>query len=512
MATLEKSDIRSASVSHQERDQIAVKNPVTGERIGEIPVRTPDEVRQAAERARAAQPAWEALGVKERGRILRRWADMLWDDQKNAMQKIRAETGKNDTGAWLEVLVIDQIVSYYAHHAPCLLRPQSRRSVIPFIQTARVYYKPHGVAGFITPWNYPLNNALIDLIPAMIAGNTILLKPSEITPFTALYAVDLMTQAGVPKDVIQVVTGDGRTGAALLDYVDYISFTGSTATGRKIAMRAAERLIPCSLELGGKDPLIILNDADLDMAASGTLLGALENAGQVCISTERIYVEEGIYQPFVEKIRFYANKLNIGTGEGFDVHVGSLTNERELLRAEAHVADAVKKGAEVIYGGKRRPDLGPLFFEPTVLVNVDHSMDVMSEETFGPLVPIMKVKNADEAIRLANDNEYGLSAAIFTKDLKRGEQLATRIESGDVSINRTQWVFGTPSLPMGGVKNSGMGRRNGPEGLMRFVKPQSVLVDSLLGSKPNLTLADPFSMKVALTLRTLRRYIPFLRV
>jgi acyl-CoA reductase-like NAD-dependent aldehyde dehydrogenase len=494
------------------REQIPVTNPVTGRTLGQIPVMTPEEVRAVVERARAAQPAWEALGVKARARLVRRWGDLLWDDQKTAMQTVRAETGKNDTGAWLEVLVIENTVSYYTHRAPQFLRPQTRRSLLPFIQRARVYYKPHGVCGFITPWNYPLNNAFIDLIPAMIAGNTIVLKPSEITPFTALYAVDLMYRAGIPKDVIQVVTGDGRTGAALVDSVDYISFTGSTATGRKIAVQAAERLIPCSLELGGKDPLIVLNDADLDMAAAGTLQGALENAGQVCVSLERVYVEDGVYDSYIERLREYAGKLTIGAGEGFDVHVGSLTNERELLRCEAQIADAVAKGAKVLFGGKRRPDLGPLFFEPTILVDVDHSMLVMREETFGPLIPIMRVKGADEAVRLANDSEYGLSGAIFTKDLKRGEQLATRIESGDISINRPNWVWGTASLPMGGVKNSGLGRRNGPEGLLRFVRPQSIVVDNLIGARPSLTLADPFSIQVALTLRKVRRLVPWLRV
>jgi succinate-semialdehyde dehydrogenase/glutarate-semialdehyde dehydrogenase len=494
------------------REHIPVTNPVSGQILGHIPVMTAEEVRDVVERARAAQPAWEALGVKARARLVRRWGDLLWDDQQTAMQTVRAETGKNETGAWLEVLVIENTVSYYTHRAPQFLRPQTRRSLLPFIQRARVYYRPHGVCGFITPWNYPLNNAFIDLIPALIAGNTIVLKPSEITPFTSLYAVDLMYRAGIPKDVIQVVTGDGRTGAALADHVDYISFTGSTATGRKVAMRAAQRLIPCSLELGGKDPLIVLNDADLDMAAAGTLQGALENAGQVCVSLERVYVEDGIYDSYIERLREYAGKLTIGAGEGFDVHVGSLTNERELLRCEAQLADAVAKGARVLFGGQRRPELGPLFFEPTILVDVDHSMLVMREETFGPLIPIMRVKDADEAVRLANDSEYGLSGAIFTKDLRHGEQLATRIESGDISINRPNWVWGTASLPMGGVKNSGLGRRNGPEGLLRFVRPQSIVVDNLIGARPSLTLADPFSIQVALALRKVRRFIPFLRV
>lgn len=496
----------------QQGETIAVKNPVTSETIGEIPIMTADQVQEATARARAAQPAWEARGVKARAGLIRKWADLLWEDQKKAIDKIRAETGKNEIGAWLEIAVIDNVVAYYHHRAPALLHPQTRRALFPGKHKARLYYKPHGVAGFITPWNYPLNNAFIDLIPALIAGNTVILKPSEVTPFTATYIVDLMYKAGIPRDVVQIVTGDGRTGAALVDTVDYISFTGSTATGKKVAMRAAERLIPYSLELGGKDPLIILKDVDLDLAASGTIIGALENAGQVCISTERVYVEDAIYDSFIERIRHYASQLQMGGGDGYDVHIGSLTNERELLRTEAHVQDAVAKGAEIISGGSRRPDLGPLFFEPTILANVNHTMDVMRDETFGPLIPIMRVKDSEEALKLANDSEYGLSAAIFTKDLQRGEQLATRIESGDVCVNTTQWVFGTPSLPMGGVKSSGVGRRNGPEGLLRFVKTQSILIDNQLMTKPNLTLGDPFAIRIALLLRGLRRWLPFMRL
>lgn len=509
MAVLDKPESRREL---EDRDHIPVMNPVTGVNLGQIPVHTPEEVHEAVERAREAQPAWEARGVRERARLLRKWGDMLFGDQKTIIQTIRAETGKNETSAWLEVLVIENTVSYYTYRAPGLLRPQKRRSLLPFIQKGRVYYKPYGVAGFITPWNYPLLNALQDLIPALIAGNTVILKPSEVAPFSALYAVDLMYRAGLPKDVIRVMTGDGRTGAALVDYVDYISFTGSTATGRKIAVRAAERLIPCTLELGGKDPLIVLKDADLALAAAMTFQGGLENAGQVCVSVERAYVEAAIYDAYLERLCHYANQLTIGAGDGLGVHVGSLTNERELLRCEAHIADALAKGAQVIFGGRRRPDLGPLFFEPTILVNVDHSMLVMREETFGPLIPVMRVKDADEAVRLANDSEYGLSGAIFTKDLRRGEQLATQIESGDICVNRVNWVFGTVSLPMGGVKNSGLGRRNGPEGLLRFVRTLSVLVDNQIGAQPVLTLADPFSIRVALILRKIRRWLPFLRV
>lgn len=491
-----------------DREYIVVTNPITGNSIGQAPITTPEEVRAAFLRAKAAQPDWNALGVKARGKLILAWADLLWEKQAEIIQAIRDEMGKTETGAFMEVGVIYNTALYYIHHAPRLLRPQTRRSGVPVKHKARLYYKPYGVCGFITPWNYPLLNAWQDLLPAMIAGNTVLLKPSELTPFTSLKVVEMMYQVGIPRDVVQVLTGDGRTGAEVVEQVDYVAFTGSTRTGRRIAMRAAERLIPISLELGGKDPMIILKDANIDMAASGALAGALENSGQVCVSTERIYVERAVYDRFVERIQHYVQQVNLGAGDGIDVHMGSMTSEHELLRTEAHIADAVEKGAKVIFGGKRRPDLGPLFFEPTILVDVDHSMQVMREETFGPLVPIMCVENVQEAVRLANDSEYGLSASIHSKNMKRAEEIATQIESGDVHINTTHWIFGTTSLPMGGVKHSGMGRRNGPEGLMRFVRPQAILLDNQILDRPKMALLDDFTYRVVRILLRLRRRFP----
>lgn len=491
-----------------DREMIAIHNPVTGDAIGSIPNMTADDVAAAAARARDMQPAWQGLGVQERARLLRAWANALWRDQANATRVIRGETGKTDGGAYIEIAVMDAIVDYYYRHAAHILRPQTRRPSFPIIQRARMYYRPYGVAGFITPWNYPFLNGIADLVAALIAGNTVVHKPSEIAPLTALYSAELMYQVGIPRDAVQVVTGRGETGRALIDHVDYISFTGSTAVGRKVAVQAAERLIPASLELGGKDPLIVLDDADLDLAAAGTLRGAFENAGQACISIERCYVESGIYDAFVEKVYEYACQINLGTGSGYDVHVGSLTNERELLRTEEHIQDAVGKGAQVLYGGRRRPDLGPLFYEPTVLVDVDHTMRVMTEETFGPVLPIMRARDVDHAIELANDSEYGLSASIYTRNLRRAEQLAQRIEAGDVSINRPQMVFGTPSLPMGGVKQSGIGRRNGPEGLLRFVNTQSILIENTVIQPPALTHADPLTRRAYAALRVARNFLP----
>ncbi len=492
------------------REQIEVTNPVTGEVIGAVDVGTDEDVRAAVERARAAQPAWAAMSVKERARLLRRWGDMMWADQKNVMDVIRRETGKIESGALMEMIGVDNVVQYYCRYAPRILKTQRRRSLFPFVEKCRVYYKPHGVIGRISPWNYPYLLPLIDMVPALIAGNAAVLKPSEVAPYCTQYAVEAMHKTGIPEDVVQIVHGDGRTGAVLVEYVDYITFTGSTAVGREVAMRAAERLIPFSMELGGKDPSIVLKDADIDMAATGLMRGAFENAGQACISIERAYVEAPIYDRLVERVCHYAKQLKVGVEDGMEEHVGSMTNLRELERTESHIKDALEKGAELVCGGKRRPDLGPFFYEPAVLINVNHSMDVMCEETFGPILPIMKVNDVDEAIRLANDTEYGLAASIFTSNLKRGEQLATRINCGDVSINRTHVSFGTPALPIGGQKDSGVGRRNGPEGLLRYVATQSVLIDNQIAQKPDLRIADPLSLKVALILRKLRRWLPFL--
>ncbi len=510
MVTLQKNSPASSDNPPSAPNTITVRNPITGETVGTIPIQTPEEVRAAVERARAAQPAWNAIGVRERARLIERWRRAMWDEQAAMIDLIRSETGKAEGGAFTEIVVTDLIAQFNIREAPRRLRPQSRKPAFPIVHRSKVYFKPYGVVGFITPWNYPLLNGVGDIVAALITGNTAVIKPSEITPFTAIRAIELMHKSGIPADVAQIVTGGGSTGAALLDYVDYVSFTGSTATGRKIAVRCAERLIPCSLELGGKDPAIIMPDADLDAAAKGVLTGALENAGQVCVSIERIYVQESVYEPFMQKLLENANQLYFCGGKGLDVHFGSLTNERELTRTEQQIADAVAKGAKVVFGGKRRPDLGPLFFEPTILTDVDHTMDAMREETFGPLVPVMKVANEDEAIRLANDNRYGLSASVFGKNRAHAEKIARQIIAGDVAINHPMLTFGTPGAPMGGApgRESGLGRRNGIEGLMRFVTPQAITFDTGWATPPGLSHTPPRAVFLARVMHRIRRVLP----
>ncbi|MCL4255590.1 MAG: aldehyde dehydrogenase family protein, partial [Anaerolineae bacterium] len=281
---------------------IDVKNPVTGGLVGTVPNTDPKTVAQVVEQARDAFPRWAALSVEQRAQALRKWGDLMWAEQNRIMRIIRDETGKNDTGAFAEMIGLDNTLNYYIPKAPKLLAPQSRPSLFPVIQRSKVYFKPHGVVGLISPWNYPLFLALADSVPALLAGNVIVYKPSEFTPFTVMAAVDLMLQAGIPQNVVQIVTGDGTTGKALVDLADYVCFTGSTATGRKIAMQAGERLIPYSLELGGKDPMIVLEDADIEIAAASAMMNSCENSGQMCISTERIYVMDSIYDEFVRRV------------------------------------------------------------------------------------------------------------------------------------------------------------------------------------------------------------------
>ncbi|MCA9912247.1 MAG: aldehyde dehydrogenase family protein [Anaerolineae bacterium] len=496
-----------SSVPPQTANLIPVTNPVSGEIIGEIPVTLPEGVTEAVERARRAQSAWGALRVEERARLLTRWRTLLWDRQEEGIEILRRENGKTEASALLEFAIVDNIAGYYITHGANILKPENRRALFPIFQAAHVYHKPHGVVGIITPWNYPLMLLFVDAFAALIAGNCVVAKPSEITPFIADWGVELLREAGIPQDVMQLVHGDGSTGAALVEQVDYLQFTGSTRVGRMIGKRCAERLIPYSLELGGKDPAIVLSDVDPKQVAVSLMQGAFENAGQACISIERVYVEEAIYDPLVEALQVYAPQMTLGTGE--NATMGSLTNENELRRTQAHIADALEKGATLLSGGNPRPDLGPLFFEPTILVNVDHTMDVMREETFGPVLPLMKVRDEREAIRLANDSHYGLSGTVFGKDLARAEAVAIQIDSGDININRPGFAFGTPALPIGGQKESGMGRRNGKEGLLKYTASQSIMIDKMFVAEESLVIASPFAMQAHRLVRLLRKLLPF---
>ncbi len=472
MATVEQQPATAA-------ESIEVENPATGEVVGSVPAMAPADVAALAARARAAQPAWEAIGFAGRATVLRRAQKWLTDNQDRVIATIVSETGKTHDDALLnEVLFTTAAFGFWAKHAEGYLADEKVRSSSPFVLGRKlvVRYRPLGVIGVIGPWNYPLTNSFGDCIPALAAGNAVILKPSEVTPLTSLLMAEALRECGLPEDVFLVATGDGAAGAALVDEADMIMFTGSTATGKKVMARAAETLTPVSLELGGKDPMIVLADADLERAADAATYYSMQNAGQTCISVERVYVEAPIYDAFVDKLTRKVAALRQGASSGpGTVDVGAITFPPQLDVVERHVAQARDAGARVLTGGHARKD-GGRFYEPTVLVDVDHSMTCMTEETFGPTVPVMKVADAEEAVRLANDSQYGLAASVWTKDAARGEAIARRIEAGAVCVNDAQLNYLAFELPMGGWKASGLGARHGAGGIRKYCRQQSLLV------------------------------------
>jgi acyl-CoA reductase-like NAD-dependent aldehyde dehydrogenase len=461
------------------QDTIAVENPATGEVVATVPVTSPDEVTAMVSRARAAQPAWEALGYEGRGRILRRAQRWLLDNTSRVVETIVSETGKTHEDAEIaEVAYAANAFGFWAKRAPEYLADEKIRSANPFVAGRRlmVRYGPVGVVGVIGPWNYPLVNSFGDTIPALAAGNAVVLKPSEVTPLTSLLMGEGLRQCGLPEGVYQVATGGADAGEALIDAVDMVMFTGSTATGRKVMARAAQTLTPVSLELGGKDPMIVLADADLERAANAATYYSMQNGGQTCISVERVYVESPVYDEFVTKVSDKVRALRQGVPGGpGSVDVGAVTFAPQLDIVRRHVDEAREAGARVLVGGHARQD-GGRFYEPTVLVDVDHSMACMSEETFGPTLPIMKVRDAEDAIVKANDSQYGLGASVWTKDVARGEAIARRLQSGSVCVNDAQLNYLALELPMGGWKESGLGVRHGAAGIRKYTRQQAILV------------------------------------
>ncbi|HYP47926.1 MAG TPA: succinic semialdehyde dehydrogenase, partial [Thermoleophilaceae bacterium] len=458
---------------------IEVQNPATGKTIASVPVTPPERVPELVRRARAAQPGWEALGFEGRARIFMRCQKWVTDNQDRIIDTIVSETGKTYEDALMaEVNYAAAAFGFWAKNAEDYLEDEKLKTSSPFVKGRKlvVRYAPLGVVGVIGPWNYPLTNSFGDCIPALAAGNAVILKPSEVTPLTSMLMGEMLRQCGLPADVYQVAPGHGDTGAALIDEVDFVMFTGSTATGKKIMERASHTLTPIALELGGKDPMLVLADADVERAANAAVHYSMQNAGQTCISTERVYVEEPIYDDFVRREEDKVRALRQSApGAAGSTDVGAMTFTPQSDIVEAHVKDAVDKGARVLVGGHRRDD-GGHFYEPTLLVDVDHSMTCMREETFGPTLPVMKVSDADEAVRLANDSEFGLQASVWTKDLAKGERLARQIEAGAVTVNDAQINYVALELPMGGWKASGLGSRHGADGIRKYTQKQTVLV------------------------------------
>jgi acyl-CoA reductase-like NAD-dependent aldehyde dehydrogenase len=461
---------------------IEVQNPATGEVIAHVADLSAGDVAELARKARAAQLGWEALGFEGRGRVLLRAQKWLTDNADRVIETIISETGKTWEDAQLaEIFYGANAFGFWAKNAEEYLADEKVKSSSVLVKGKKLVlrHRPLGLIGVIGPWNYPLTNSFGDCIPALAAGNSVILKPSEVTPLTSLLLAEALRECGLPEHVFQVATGRGATGAALVDEVDMIMFTGSTPTGKKVMQKAAETLTPVSLELGGKDPMIVLGDADLERAANHAAYYSMMNAGQTCISVERVYVEAPVYDEFVGKVTDKVRAIRQGrsTGPGTS-DVGAMTFPPQVDTVDQHVQDAVAKGARVLVGGHRGGGDG-LWYEPTVLVDVDHTMDCMREETFGPTLPIMKVSDTEEAIRLANDSPYGLAASVFSKDVARGEAVARRIDAGAVCVNDALINYSALELPMGGAKASGLGSRHGAGGIRKYTQQQAILVSRL---------------------------------
>jgi len=477
--------------------QFAVENPATGAVIAHCPDLGPEDVAAMARRGREVQPAWEALGFEGRARILKRMQKWVITHQEEIIAVIRSETGKTYEDALIaEISYGAAAFGFWATNAEKYLADEKVKSSAVLVKGKKLLlrYRPLGLVGVIGPWNYPLTNSFGDCIPALAAGNSVILKPSEITPLTSLKLAEGLKECGIPDGVFQVATGQGATGAALVDQVDMIMFTGSTATGKKVMAKAAETLTPVSLELGGKDPMIVLADADVERAANTALYYGMLNGGQTCISVERVYVEEPVYDQFVAKVTEKARALRQGDGPSGSVDVGSMTFPPQVDIVERHVEDAKAKGARVLVGGSRGEHDGGYWYEPTVLVDVDHTMAAMTEETFGPTLPIMKVRDEEEAIRLANDSPYGLGASVFGKDLKHAEAVARRVEAGAVCVNDALVNYSALELPMGGAKASGLGSRHGAGGIRKYCQQQAILV-TRFATKKDLHMY-PYSAKM----------------
>ncbi|GAB2652890.1 aldehyde dehydrogenase family protein [Nocardia goodfellowii] len=454
---------------------IEVRNPGTGELVGTVPAQSADEVAAKIRELRLYQPEWEALGADGRKEWLLKLQDWLIDNTEHLADVLQSETSKPRADALIDPSFGCDLIGYYARRAGGFLTDDhpSPHSPLARVKKLTVTYKPYPVVGVITPWNFPLAMPIMDVIPALAAGAAVILKPSEVTPLSALELARGWAEIGAPP-VLAVATGAGETGAAVVGNADYIQFTGSTATGKKIAAACVERLVPYSLELGGKDPAIVLADADIDRAAHGIAFGGMFNAGQVCISVERVYVEAPIYDEFVAKLTANVRALRQGIdGREIAHDVGALANENQVAIVQRHVEEAVAAGAKVLTGGKRTGQ--GTFFEPTVLVDVDHSMSCISEETFGPTLPVVKVADEAEAVRLANDSIYGLSASVWTGDKERGERVARQLTAGAVNINDVFANLFSYALPMGGWGQSGVGARwGGANGVRKYCRAQAI--------------------------------------
>jgi succinate-semialdehyde dehydrogenase/glutarate-semialdehyde dehydrogenase len=475
----------TTAATNVERREVISYDPATGEEVGRAPLSTPEDVSRAVERARAAQKSWAALSFRERASVVTRARALVLEELEEIASLVSRESGKPSAEAVsMEIVPTLDLMQFFARKSARMLRPERIDIGLYNLlgRTSHIEYRPLGVVGIISPWNFPWATPLDEVVMALMAGNAVVVKPSELTPLVGLKIADVFERAGLPEGVLEVVTGDGSTGAALVEAgVDKVMFTGSVETGRRVAEAAARRLIPVVLELGGKDPMIVFEDAELGAAVEAAVWGAFANSGQACASVERCYVHERVAEDFTARVVEKVKTLRQGAEgeEGSDI--GAMSSERQLLTVERHVTEALSRGALALTGGSRlnSPDSRGYFHEPTVLTNVDHAMAVMREETFGPVLPIMTFRDEREAVRLANDSPFGLTASVWTRDLARGRRVARQIEAGTVMVNEVLYTHGIAQTPWGGVKQSGLGRTHGRLGLLELVVPHHVHVNRL---------------------------------
>lgn len=472
-------------------ERVEVRSPIDGATLAHVPQSSEADIMEAFARARRAQALWARTPYAVREELLLRLHDLVLDRQAEILDLIVLESGKARKHAFDEPLHIALTARYYGRTLGRHLAAERKPGVLPVLTRIDLNHVPKGVVGIISPWNYPFTMALCDGIAAIAAGNAVVAKPDAQTMLSALLGAELLEEAGLPRDLWTVVAGAGsEAGTSVIGKADYLCFTGSTATGKKVAAGCAERLIGCSLELGGKNPMLVLADADLERAAEGAVRAVYSNAGQLCVSIERLYVADAIYDRFMERFVARVEAMTLGAGLAWEIDMGPLISQAQLGTVTRHVEDAIAKGAQVRTGGHARPELSPYFFEPTVLEGVTPEMEVFGHETFGPVVSVYRFADEADAVAGANQGEYGLNASVWTRDTARGRRIAARIKAGTVNVNEGFAAsFGSIEAPMGGMRDSGLGRRQGKEGLLRFTESQTVATERLMN------IAPPFGMK-----------------
>lgn len=490
------------------RDDREVTNAMTGAPLGRVPHCTAEDVVAAAARARQVQKSWADRPIAERAAVLLRMHDLVLKRQDEVLDIIQSENGKARGHAFEEVIDVALTTRYYAHTAEDYLTPQRRQGVQLVLTEVWEYHHPKGLVGVIAPWNYPLTLGISDALPAIVAGNAVLIKPDERTPFSTLWAVRLLEEAGMPPGLVQIVTGPGsELGTPIIEQSDFLMFTGSTRVGRMVAAQAGERLIDCSMELGGKNALLVLDDADVEKAAQGATRACFSNSGQLCISIERIYVPKVLWDSFVSAFVTATESMALSAGLDYKADMGSLINETQLNTVIHHVDDAVGKGATVLTGGKARPDVGPYFYEPTIMTDVKEGMAAFADETFGPVVSLYPVDSEEEAIAKANDSAFGLNFSVWTSDPQRGRRVAAQLQAGTVNVNEgyaAAWA--SVDAPMGGMKDSGLGRRHGEHGILKYTESQTIAIERVLPvGAPRWLRADRYAKVMTGGLRALKR-------